>query len=178
MPIFFSFLPSVLSSFLHLWKKTTTTCLLRFSRDSRGAASGQSGVVVYLRLCDHRDPLAIHEDSPLEPGETRQGRKERFPINSGNWYKQRHHTIQSPFLFYWPPCLTHATDSEILCFQIHRNTPKEQDFFHFLDMFDWGKKDVMCYKTEEVSCLVSCRKFMGWERITVVFSWHTLMYLS
>lgn len=86
--------------------------LAEIFRDTGEAVRGRAGVVVYLHPC------AVHADGRRLPGprKTQRGRKEKFPINSGNWYKLCHHTIQSPFLFYRLPCLTHASDSGVLCF--------------------------------------------------------------
>lgn len=87
-------------------------------RDTTAVALGQDRAVVHLYRCGHRDPRVIHVGGRWLPGprETRQGREKKFPINSGNWYKLCCHTIQSPFLFYWPPSLTHVCDSRVLCF--------------------------------------------------------------
>lgn len=49
------------------------------------------------------------------------GRKKKFPINSGNWYKLCCFTIQSPLLLYWRPTPTHTSDSTILCFRSTAN---------------------------------------------------------
>lgn len=86
--------------------------LAEIFRDTGEAVRCRAGVVVYLHPC------AVRDDGRRLPGprKTQRGRKEKFPINSGNWYKLCHHTIQSPFLFYPLPCLTHASDSGALCF--------------------------------------------------------------
>lgn len=78
--------------------------LVEIFRDSTEVALGRDRVVVYLYRCGRKDPRAVQDDGRRLPGprETRQGREEKFPINSGNWYKLCSHTIQSPFLFYWP----------------------------------------------------------------------------
>ena len=79
-------------------------------RDPGSVGQGLNGVVVYLHSRGYEDPGAVQDDDRRLPGprETWQGRKEKFPINSGNWYKLCCHTIQSAFLFYWLHSLTHA----------------------------------------------------------------------
>ena len=86
--------------------------LAEICRDTGEAGRGRARVVVYLQ------PGAVHDDGRRLPGprKTQPGRKEKFPINSGNWYKLCHHTIQSQFLFYRLHRLTHASDSGVLCF--------------------------------------------------------------
>lgn len=81
-------------------------------KDNSDVAQGQTGFVVYLHHRGRKDPRAVHGDGWRlpEPRETQQDRKAKCPINSGNWYKLCRRTIQSPFLFYCPPSLTHASD--------------------------------------------------------------------
>lgn len=125
-----------------VWSSCATTCSSTVSSACHPTKNQQQGVYLlrYLRrlvwygggslgvftlpwhgvvphLHGHMNPAPYMKTHTFPgAGERKQGRKETFPINSGNWYMLCSGTIQSPFLFYHPLNLTHTGNSCALCF--------------------------------------------------------------